>query len=157
MSGKSCIIALGRLLLSGFREIGNTFEIADDAGGIVHIFTAAFWAAVHIAFGDVSAVIADGIGNIDCPVGAAGFYGNIEKIPVLFFGQMLGKIEMQGGAAVQIAGHFAAVENEFIDGFCFVLDEIEIAVIAVARDNVAILFIPLCVFDTEIFRQFCYF
>lgn len=71
---------------------------------------------------------------------------------------MLIEVAMQSRSTVQFASKGLAVHAEFINRVClFILDHIEITVVAIAWNNVPILFVPLRELDPEVFCQFCCF
>ena len=106
---------------------------------------------MQVMLRNVSAVIADGIRDIHRPIGTPSLDSHIHQFAVLLLIQMFLQIQMQGTAAVQILRHFGAVEHEFVKRFGRILDNIEVAVVAVTRNYEAVLLIPLCVLDTKIF------
>ena len=89
--------------------------------------------------GDMAAVIADGVRHIYRPIGAAGLDRHVEQIAVLFLGEVLLQIQVQSTAAIEVLGHFRAMEHKLIQRLGSVLDHIEVAVVAVTRDGKAIL------------------
>ena len=137
---------------AGFREARHPFEIANDASGIIKIFTAAGGTFIQAMLVDMSAIIADGIGDIEGKIRAAGYHCGIEHLEILIFGKMLAEVAVVSRPAIEVLRELLATHFEFIkDVFCFVLYEIKIGIIPVTRHEIAIAFIPLGEFDTEIF------
>ena len=101
--------------------------------------------------GDMAAVIADGVRHIYRPIGAAGLDRHVEQIAVLFLGEVLLQIQVQSTAAIEVLGHFRAMEHKLIKRLGSILDHIEVAVVAVTRDDKAILLIPLGILHAEVF------
>ena len=64
-------------------EVGHTFEITNDACEIVHILALAVWALREITLVDVSAAVAERVGDIECEIIAALLCGNAEKMTIL--------------------------------------------------------------------------
>lgn len=102
--------------------------------------------------GNKTAIVANRVGNIVGKIRALGFDGYIHETTVLRLGEMFVEVGMEGGAAVQIARHSIAMEDEFIkEVACFILDDIEIGIVTIAGDEVSILLVPRSVFDAEVF------
>lgn len=94
-------------------------------------------------FADVTAVIADGIRDVEGEVRTASFDGNVHQFAVLLLRKVLRQIDVTSTAAIEIAGEFVAVKDELVDHICLlVLNDIEIAVVAVARNLVSIALVP---------------
>ena len=107
---------------------------------------------VEGAFVDVLAVVADGDAHVDAEVVAAGFRGDVEQGQVAVGVECFVEVEVQRGAAVQPVNEFAAVQEEFVECVGFVVfNDVEVGVVAVARDLVAVGFVPFGVFDAEVF------
>ena len=103
-------------------------------------------------FGNKTTIIANRVRNIVGKIRALGFDGYIHETAVLRLGEMFIEVGVEGGAAVQIARHAVAMEDEFVKEVArFILDDIEVGVVAIAGNEVAVLLIPRGVFDTEIF------
>lgn len=102
--------------------------------------------------GNKTAIIANCVGNIVGKIRALGFDGHIHEMTVLRLGKMFVEVGVKGGTAVQIARHAVAMEDEFVkEVACFILDDIEVGVVAIAGDKVAVFLVPRGVFDTEVF------
>lgn len=102
--------------------------------------------------GNKTAIIANGIGDVVGEIRTLGFDAYIHKLAVLRFGKVFVKVGVEGGAAVQIARHAVAMEDELVKEIArFILDDIEVGVVAIAGDEVAVFLVPRGVFDTEVF------
>ena len=64
-------------------EVGHTFEITNDACEIVHILALAVWALREITLVDVSAVVAQCVGDVEGEIIATFLCGNAEEMTVL--------------------------------------------------------------------------
>ena len=53
------------LFLAGLRETADAFHVADDAGEVVEVFAVANGTFVEVAFVNVAAVVADGVGDVE--------------------------------------------------------------------------------------------
>ena len=71
------------LFLSCGREIADTLEISDDSCHVVHVLAMAVWAFLEVALVDVSAVVADGVGDVECEIVATFFCGNTQQLAIL--------------------------------------------------------------------------
>lgn len=102
--------------------------------------------------GNKTTIVADRVGDIVGEIWAFGFDSYVHEVAVLRLGEMLVKVCVEGGTAVQIARHSIAMEDEFIKKVaCFILDDIEIGIVTIAGDEVSILLVPRSVFDAEVF------
>lgn len=102
--------------------------------------------------GNKTAIIANCVGNIVGKIRTLGFDGYIHETAVLRHGEMFIEVGVEGGAAVQIARHAVSMEDEFVKEVArFILDDIEVGVVAIAGNEVAVFLVPRGVFDTEIF------
>ena len=130
------ILALGRPL----RHAG---QVADDARGIIQIFTAALWALLQLVLADIPAVVADSIGNVEGKIRAA-FMNRVENEQlVLASGEVFFEIDVAGAAAVEIADITIAMQPNLIKNRCFrIFNHEEIAVITRSRDGEPVGFIP---------------
>ena len=77
------IVAAVLFLLSGLGEVAHPFQIADDSCHIVDVCGAAHGAFLEISLVDMSAVIADGVGDVECEVVASLFCRHLEQFAVL--------------------------------------------------------------------------
>lgn len=104
--------------------------------------------------GNKTTIIANCVGNIVGKIWAFCFDSYVHETTVLRLGEMFIEVGMEGGAAVQIARHAVAMEDEFVEEVArFILDDIEVGIVAIAGDEVAVFLVPRGVFDTEIFRR----
>lgn len=102
--------------------------------------------------GNKTTIIANCVGNVVGEIRALGFDGYIHEMAVLRLGEMFIEVGMEGGAAVQIARHAVAMEDELVKEVArFILDDVEVGVVAIAGNKVAVFLVPRGVFDTEVF------
>ena len=102
--------------------------------------------------GNKTAIIANRVGNIVGKIRALGFDGYIHETAVLRLGEMFIEVGVKGGTAVQIARHAVAMEDKLVKEIArFILDDIEVGVVAIAGNEVAVFLVPRSVFDTEVF------
>ena len=107
---------------------------------------------IHAVFTNMTTLIANRIRNIERKIGTSGLNCILHKNFVLFFCKMFIKICVECTTAIKILCKLFSVKNELIYYICsFVLYNIEVTVIAVARNEVSIFSIPLGVLDTKIF------
>ena len=133
-------------------EGGYAFQVADDAGAVVDVVAAAGGTGVQGAFVDMAAFVADGDAHVHAEVVAAGLRGDVQERAVAGFGQGFVEVQVQRGATVEPVHQFFAVQQEFIERIdFFVFDNVEIGVVAVAADFVAVGFVPFGVFHAEVF------
>ena len=133
-------------------EGGYAFQVADDAGAVVDVVAAAGGAGMQGAFVDVAAFVANSDAHVHAEVVAAGLCGDVQQRTIAGFGQGFVKIQVQRGAAVEPVHQFFAVQQEFVERVdFFVFDDVEIGVVAVAADFVAVGFVPFGVFHAEVF------
>ena len=131
-------------LLAGCREVAYPFQVADDAGHVVHVLAVADGALFQVTLVYVATVVADGIGYVEREVIASFLGRHLQQLSVLLLGKVLGKIHVQGRTARQVLYIGGAMELELVDDVeRFVFHHIEIAVVAVAGHEVTILPVPL--------------
>ena len=133
-------------------ECGHAFQIADDAGAVVDVVRTAGGTGVQGTFIDMAAFVADGDAHVHAEVVAAGLCGDVQERAVAGFGQGFVKVQVQRGAAIKPVHQFFTVQQEFVERVdFFVFDDVEIGVVAVAADFVAVGFVPFGVFHAEVF------
>ena len=94
----------------------------------------------------------NGNAHIHAEVVAAGLCGDVQERAVAGFGQGFVEVQVQRGAAVEPVHQFFTVQQEFVERIdFFVFDDVEIGVVAVAADFVAVGFVPFGVFHAEVF------
>ena len=96
-------------MLARLGEVADTLEIADDARKIIHILTAADGTLVEIAFVDMPAIVAEGVGDIECEVVGAFLRCYAEKVAILRLREVLFKITMQGRTTGEVLHILPAV------------------------------------------------
>ena len=103
---------------------------------------------------DMSAVIADGIGNVVGKVTASLLDRHLKKLGVLLLREVFLEIHVQGGAAIEFIGESVAVELELIQNVqAIIFYLIEVGVVAIARNKVSVTLIPCGVLDAKAFCQ----
>ena len=133
-------------------ECGYTLQIPDHSGAVVNIVAAAGRTGVQSAFVNMAAFVADGDAHVHAEVVAAGLRGDVQERAVAGFGQGFVEVQVQRGAAVEPVHQFFAVQQEFVERVdFFVFNDVEIGVIALAADFVAVGFVPFGIFHTEVF------
>ena len=96
-------------MLARLGEVADTLEISDYARKIIHILTAADGTLVQIAFVDMPAIVAEGVGDIECEVVGAFLRCYAEKVAILRLREVLFKITMQGRTAREVLHILPAV------------------------------------------------
>ena len=75
--------------LAALREVADAFQVAYDAGHVVHIFAVADGAFMEIPFVDMATVVADSIGNIESEIIATLGSCHPQQLAILFLGKVL--------------------------------------------------------------------
>ena len=102
--------------------------------------------------GNKTTIVADRVGDVVGEIWAFCFDSYVHEVAVLRLGEMLVEVGMEGGAAVQIACHAVAMEDELVKEVArFILDDIEVGIVTIAGDEVSILLVPRSIFDAEVF------
>ena len=129
-------------------------EITNDASELVHILAFAVWALREITLVDVSATVAERIGDVEREIIAALLCGNAEEMTVLRLGKMLLEVAVQCTSAGEVVDVATPVEAELLDGVdVLVFYHIEVAVVAIARHIVAIFAVPTCMLHAYVFGR----
>mgnify|MGYP000997635702 CR=1 FL=1 len=137
------IISAFGFALAVDREVRHALQIADDASEVVHILAFAVWALREITLVDVSAVVAQCVGDVEGEVVAAFHSRYAEQVAVLGLREVLFEIAVQGAAAGEVVDVATPVEAELLDGIdVLVFYHIEVAVVAIARHFQSISFVP---------------
>ena len=137
------------------REVGNSFEVSDDACEVIQIFAPALGAFImQEAFVDVPAIFTQGVRNVEREVVASFTGGNAEQLPVLCKTEMLVQIHVESRAAGEMLDVAAAVQAELLDDVRVgIFYDVEIGIIAVARYEIAGFTVPTGVFHTDVLRR----
>ena len=107
---------------------------------------------LQITLIDGTAVIADGIGNVEREIVTSLLGSYLQKFHVLLLRQVLIEIHVQCRSTCQMLDVGCTVEFELVNHTQrLVLNDIEVGVIAVARHKVAILTVPLGMLHTNVF------
>ena len=148
------IISAFGFALAVDREVRHALQIADDASEVVHILAFAVWALREITLVDVSATVAERIGDVEREIIAALLCGNAEEMTVLRLGKMLLEVAVQCTSAGEVVDVATPVEAELLDGVdVLVFYHIEVAVVAIARHIVTIFAIPARMLHTHVFSR----
>lgn len=135
-------------------EVGNAFEITNDACEIVHVLTLTVRAFGEISLVDVSAVVAQRVGDVEGEIVATLLCSYAKEMTILCLREMLLKIAVERTSSREMVDIATTVETEFLDGVdVFIFHHIEIAVVTIARYIVAIGFVPTCVFHSHVFSR----
>ena len=84
------------LLLASQREVADALQITDDAGHVVNILRAAHRALVQVALVDVTAVVAERVGNVEREVVASLLGSHAQQLAVLRLREVLLQVHVQG-------------------------------------------------------------
>ena len=142
------------LSLTGGRHGADADEEADDAGQVIDILAMALGTFENIMLRDMSAVIADGIGNVVSEVTASLLDRHLKELSILLLREVFLEIHVQSGAAIQTIGESVAVELELIQYVqAIIFYFIEVGVVAITRNKVSVALIPCGVLDTKAFCQ----
>lgn len=140
--------------LSSLGEGRYALEVTYDSGKIVEVIASAYRTLLKTVLTDKTAVITYGVGYIDGKIGTLFCNGPVHDHTILRFGEMLIEINMESRATVKILGHLFAVQVDLIEhGKLFIFNAIEIRIIDVARNEVAVFSVPLGVLYTEVLRH----
>ena len=101
--------------MSWSREIADTFQIADDAGHVIHILAVAMRTLLEIALVDMSAIVADGIGDVECKIVAPLLGRHAQQLSVLRLREMLVEVGMKGRAAGEMLDIRSTVHLELVN------------------------------------------
>ena len=108
-------------------------------------------ALLQITLVDITAVVANGIGDIEGEVVATLLGSHLQQMHVLLLGEVLLQIHVQGRATRQMLNIGRAMQLELVDdGQRVILNHVEIAVVAVAGHEIAVFTIPLGMLHADI-------
>ena len=132
-------------------EVGNALEITDDAGEIINVVAVAVRALGEVALVDATAFVAERVGDVEGEV-VAPFHGcHAEEVAVLGLREVLFEVAVESAAAGEVVDVATTVEAELLDGIgVFVLYDVEIRVVAIARHVVTGFAIPAGVLHTDV-------
>ena len=110
---------------------------------------------LEIALVDVAAVIADGVRHIEGEIVATLLGCHLQKLAILLLGQVLLQVHVQGRTACKMLDIRGAMELELLDDVCIrVLHDIEIAVVAIAGNEIAVFPIPLGMLHSDVLGRY---
>ena len=148
---RGSIVAVTRLHLSCRREVADALHVADDSREVVNVGRMAVWTLLEIALIDVSAFITDGVGDVEREVVAALLCGHSEELSVLWLSEVLVEVHVQRRTACEMLDVGCPMKAELVEyGERVVLNAVEIAVVAVARNEVSVGLVPLSVLHTYV-------
>ena len=154
LSFVAVIVASCSLFLTGHREVAYTLHITDDTCQVVNVFAVTFRTFLQIVLADVAALIADCVRNIECEVVTSFLCSYTEKLCILCLGKMLLEIEVKSGSSSKMLDILAAVQTHLVNDIeRLVLYDIEVAVVAVTRNEIAVFPIPLRMLYAYILRR----
>lgn len=103
---------------------------------------------------DVSAVVADRIGDIEREVVAPLLGSHLQQMSILLLAKVLIEIHVESGASSKVLDVGFAVEFELVDDVGVgVFDNVEVTVVTVSGDHVAIFLIPLGVLYAHVLSR----
>lgn len=136
------------LLLAGFRERGYALQIANDASQIIQILAAALRTGGQTILTDEAAVVTNSVRDIKSKIRAAGLNRRVHQYLILFLCQMLIQIAMERRSAIEIARQAVTMQDELVDYIAIgIFYDVEVAVVAVAGNDISVLFIPRRILD----------
>ena len=148
LTGIEAAVCLG---LTRHREIAYALQIADDAGHVVDILRLTFRTLVQIALVYVSAIVADGVGDVISEIVASFLCCHAEEVAILCLGEVLREVHVQSRATCEVLDVRCAMQLKLVDNVqAVVLNNIEIRVVAVARHEIAVLAVPLGMLHTHV-------
>ncbi len=102
--------------------------------------------------GNESTLVTDCVRDVERKVVAPCFDRVMQKLYILRLGKMLCQIDVTGASSVERTSVRLAVEAKLIHRIaCLILDDVEIGVVAIARNIESIATIPLGKLDSQIF------
>ena len=137
--------------LSCLREVADAFEVTDDAGEVVDIVAVTVGTFLQVAFVDMSAIVADGIRDVERKIVAAFACSDAKELAVLFLAEVFFQIAVQRRAAGEVFDVLLTVQAEFVEDVGVgVFDDVKIAVVAVAVYLVAVFLVPFGMFHAYV-------
>lgn len=109
------IEAAAFFLLACRGETANALHISDDAGEVVYIVAATFGAFLQVAFVDMTAFVADSVGNVEGKVIATFGSCNAQELAVLLLGEVLFEVHVKSRTASEVADIMTAMETELVN------------------------------------------
>ena len=90
------IVASCSLFLTSHREVAYALHVTDDTCQIVNVFAVAFRTLLEVVLADMTALVADGVRDVECEIITSFLSGNTQKLAVLSLSKMLFKVQMKG-------------------------------------------------------------
>lgn len=148
---ENTVIASCGFFLSVDGEVRNALEITDDAGEVIDVVAVAVRALGEVALVDATTFVAERVGDVEGEVVAAFHSRHAEQVAVLRLREVLFQVAVEGTAAGEVVDVATTVEAELLDGIgVFILYDVEIRVVAVARYVVAVFAIPAGMLHTDV-------
>ena len=108
-------------------------------------------ALLEVTLVNSSAIIADGIGDVEREVVATLLSSHAEQLAVLCLRQVLLKVAVQSRSTCQVLNILDSVQTETVNHVKrIILNLVEVAVVAVTRYYIAVLLVPLGILYTHI-------
>ena len=151
---KFSVETFARLHLTRRREVAYAFHITDNTREVVEMFAATLRTFLDKTLVDMSAFVAHCVRDIKSEVITAFFRGHSQKLAVLLLCEMFLKVAVQCRAACEVLDITLAVQFKLIENVSIgVFNDIEVAVLTVARNLVAVFLIPFSMFHAHVFRR----
>ena len=125
--------------LSWLAEITDTFQVTNDTGQIVYVVAVAFGAFFQVTLVDMTAVVANGVRNVESEIVAAFAGSHSKQLTVLVLGKVFFKVAVKCRTASKVLDVFLTVKTELIKNIGVrIFNDVEIAVVAVAVHFIAV-------------------
>ena len=106
---------------------------------------------LQVTLVNMATLVADGIGNVEREVVTSLLGSHLQQMLVLLLRQVLVQVHVQGRATGEVLDVRCAVQLELVDDAQrVVFHHVEIAVVAVAGNKVAVLTVPLGMLHTDV-------
>ena len=118
------------------------------------MLAAALRTFLEVTLVDMSAVVAHCVRDVEREVVTAFFRCHAQQLAILILCEVFLEVAVQCRTAGEMLDITLAVEFELVENVSIlILNDIEVAVIAVARHFVAVFFVPFGVFHTHVFGR----
>lgn len=77
------IVTACGFFLSCCGEVAHALEVADDTCHVIDVLAVAVRALLEVTLVDVSAIVADGVGDVECEIVASFFGSHFQELSVL--------------------------------------------------------------------------
>ena len=140
--------------LSFCGETRNTLQIPNDSCRIVNVFGATLCTVIFRIDIDETTLITQRHENVKCPIIDSQLPCHTNQVIRLLLRHKLFQIEMTSRTTIKPLRIFLSMESQFVDdviGIVFYREEV--AVVTSSWSLQSSFFVPLCVFDTEVFGR----